>query len=204
MTNTFVGSKDEYFELLERNFFNLCFGLDVLEIGPFGGHHSKLIINNKPKSFDVIEPNVIQDLADIKGINRIVSDDALLSLPSMNTYDVVVCFGVLYHLHSPIHLLELIVNYCQPKYILLDSVGIFNESNAELKFVDEEVNTPGNRYVRSNFKSSGLKLHCPGKVIQLAMSRLGYELVTSTDLNVSDWFPKSGSWLGIWKIKENQ
>jgi len=203
----FIGTNDEYLSLLETEYFSVCKDQTVLEIGPFGGHHSTIIVKHNPKSFEVIEPyNSVQTrekLATIDGIDKIIVDDALLVLSAPRPYNVVVCFGLLYHLHSPIHLLELIVNHCRPKYILLDSVGKFNEEmTSGMLFDDEPAQEPGTRQVRTDFKFSGLKLMCAGSVFQLVMNRLGYKLIKSYDLAVTDNFSKSNSWVAMWRNEE--
>ena len=206
MTEKFVGTFDEYLSFLETDCFAVCKDQTVLEIGPLSGYHSKRIVENNPKNFEVIETYedlATHELAEINGIDNIIVDDALLVLSMPRPYDVVVCFGVLYHLHSPIHLLELIVNHCRPKYILLDSTGEFDADMPEgSPFYDENVNELGSRQVRSNFKFSGLKIMCPGSVIQLAMDRLGYKLVKSFNLYVENNFSKSNSWIAMWENKE--
>jgi len=206
MTEQFTGTEAEYLSMLEADYFAVCKDQTVLEIGPLNGYHSKLIVKNTPEHFEVIEPHkgeASRDLQSIAGIDKIIVDDALLFLSVPRPYSVVVCFGVLYHLHSPIHLLELIASHCRPKYVLLDSVGEFDAGMPDSAvFHDEAVNQPGTRQVSTDFKFSGLKIMCPGSVIQVAMNRLGYELVKSCNLNVTDHFSKSNSWMALWKIKE--
>jgi len=205
---SFLGTYAQYVELLESDYFTMCKDQHVLEIGPLDGYHSELICKNYPSKFEIIEPDKIlvnTKLQQINGIDNIIVDDALLALSNPHPCDVVVCFGVLYHLHSPIHLLELIVNHCQPKFIMLDSLGKFNEDCAyENHWADENVNHAGTRQVRSGFRFSGLKVMCNGDTFQLVMNRLGYSLLTSTDLCVTDFFSKHNSWIAMWQRKDTQ
>ena len=203
----FSGTNQDYLNLIDTKYFTVCHDQHVLEIGPLNGVHSKLIINHQPKYFEVIEPYqslVMTDLQAINGINNVIVDDALLVLSSPHRCDVVVCFGVLYHLHSPLHLLELIANHCRPTYILLDSIGQFNDeiNPAHTFFELENVNELGTRQVRPEFKFSGFKIVCPGSIVQAVMDRLGYELVLTDNLSITDNFSKSNSWVALWKIKE--
>jgi phospholipid N-methyltransferase len=114
----------DYIDFCGREYFSFCKDLSVLEVGPYDGHHTKSIIAQSPKSTDVVEGNRLHygNLKEIPGISQIYVDDVMLFLQNKRPYDVVVCLGVLYHLHSPLHLLELIVNNCSPKYVILDCV----------------------------------------------------------------------------------
>tara|TARA_R110002012_G_scaffold281189_1_gene470192 strand:- start:419 stop:832 length:414 start_codon:yes stop_codon:yes gene_type:complete len=57
-------------------------------------------------------------------------------------YDVVTCFGLLYHLHSPMHLFEQIINKSKPKTIIIESVHVAVDAALH----DEEFNTSGNAF----------------------------------------------------------
>lgn len=205
---SFLGTYTQYLDFLESNYFTICKNQHVLEIGPLNGHHSKLICKNHPSKFEVIETNkslVDTELQQISGIDNIIVDDALLALSNPHPCDVVVCCGVLYHLHSPIHLLELIVNHCQPKFIILDSVGKFNETGSYGNcWADENVNQLGTRQVRPGFRFSGLTVRCNGDTFQLVMNKLGYNLMMSHDLQCSDFFSKHSSWIAMWQRKDTQ
>jgi SAM-dependent methyltransferase len=205
---SFLGTYAQYLDLIESNYFTICKDQHVLEIGALNGHHSELICKNHPSKFEVIEPNkslASTELQQINGIDNIIIDDALLALSNPHPCDVVVCFGVLYHLHSPIHLLELIVNHCQPKFIMLDSVGKFNENGSYQNYwADENVNQLGTRQVRPGFRFSGLTVMCNGDTFQLVMNRLGYSLLTSNDLCLTDFPSKHNSWIAMWQRKGTQ
>ena len=205
----FSGTNQDYLNLIDTKYFIVCQDQHVLEIGPFNGTQTKLIISHRPKYLEVIEPHhavAPTDLQAINGIDNIIGDDVLLALSSPHLCDVVVCFGVLYHLHSPLHLLELIANHCRPTYLLLDSIGQFADevNTSHTVFGPEPVNEPGTRQVRSEFKFSGFNVVCPGSIVQTAMDRLGYEVVMSDNLAITDNFSKSNSWVALWKIKETQ
>ena len=199
----FNGNNQEYLDFISNKYFHVCRDARVLEVGGLKGDHSKKIIEHCPAYLEVIEPHVslANDLTNIEGIDQIVTDDALLLLSSPRPFDVVICFGVLYHLHSPIHLLELFVNHCRPKYLMLDSVGEFSRSEV-IKYDKELVNDLGTRQVRSDWKFSGLKIVTNGQIFNQALNNMGYQLIQSNHLNVSDNFSKSNSWVGLWQNKE--
>ena len=97
--------------------------------------------------------------------------------------DVAVCCGVLYHLHSPIYLLELIVNKTDPEYIILESVVIKKDNRVyEYTEVETEVdNIPGNRYTSSGWKSAGVNIKLSQELLDLVMNNLGYCIVKRDD-----------------------
>ena len=190
-------SFNDYCQWLSQEYLNICTGLDVLEIGPGPGHHSQLIINNDPKYFEVIEPNteLTSTLKNIYGIDSVVAHDALVVLSKPRRFDLVVCFGVLYHLHNPLHLLELIVNNCNPTYIMLDCVV----DPKNLYFQKEPINEHGCLFVEPGWKSSGYVLTAiPYDIVDQSLKNMGYNLVKSNMLNVTDNFTKCNSWLALW------
>lgn len=100
-------SLEEYFTLMEQ-YFSICKNKTVLEIGPNDGHHTKLISKQTPKYLELIEPAAVDGLKFINGIDKILVNDVFFILSEKHPVEVVVCCGVLYHLHCPLYLLELI------------------------------------------------------------------------------------------------
>lgn len=118
-------------------------GKTVLELGSFGGWHTELMVNLGAKSIVCVEPNpnicdediYKHDIVEFKNCtaNDYYSDTNVLDV------DVVTCFGVLYHLHSPLHLLEQIINKSRPKFLIVETT--YNEKI----YVDDEIyDMPGN------------------------------------------------------------
>ena len=197
-----TGSKLEYLEYLNKYYFHVCEKSRVLELGPWSlADHSKLIIKNNPSYLELIEgdSSAVDILRLIKGIDNVLCDDIMIALQSPKNFDVVVCFGVLYHLHSPLHLLELIVNNCRPKHILLDSV----HASHPLVFAHEEPNVHGNVQYRTGWRGSGMNFVVPFFIINWALSNMGYTLIKADNLNI-DFFTKSNSWVGLWQQQETQ
>lgn len=188
---------NEYIDLINTEYFPVCRDKSVLEIGPNTGYHSDLIVQHCPSRFITVEPDLdcVQGLKSRFPEESIIHNDILFYLDSSRPFDVVVCFGVLYHLHNPLYLLEVIVNRCAPEYVLLDCTNCYNS----VKFLPEEDNIVGNRQTLNNWKSAGFNLVPPLGIVESSMNNLGYKQVRLDILTVDDYFPKSNSWAGIWK-----
>ena len=193
----FTGSYTEYMEFVSSKYFKVCKGSRVLEIGPFEGAHSHKIISHQPDFLKVIEgfSKSIPVLNSIPGINSVVHDDVMLALHKPEKFDVVVCFGVLYHLHSPIHLLELIVNYCDPEYIILDCVMEQNH----ITLLHENLDIAGSCQVRPSWKSAKVNCVIPFLSYMDVMKNLGYKLSLVDRLQVQEYTPKTNSWVAMWE-----
>ena len=193
----FAGSYIEYLNFIDTTYFDIIQQRSILEIGPFQGDHSKLIVDHDPLQFEIVEGNkhACSLLETIPGVTNIIHDDVMQYLTCPKPVDVVVCFGVLYHLHSPLHLLELIVNYCNPEYILLDCVM----ESKEIAFFAEAANLPGNNQIRNGWKSCSVNLVIPFLMYLDVMKTLGYQLDLVNRLQIHDQFSKHNSWVARWK-----
>lgn len=191
-----------YLDLMSSKYLHVCKNRSVLEIGPLDGVHTK-IVSHTANRLTLIEPDVdqIDNLKQIHGVTDIINDDVNFVLTQAMPYDVVVCCGLLYHLHSPLHLLELIANNCNPQYIILDSVNQYVNSPNYVPYNDEELNIKGDRFVRSNWKAIRLNQSAPYEIINKAMDHLGYSLLQKDDIKLSDWDSKSNSWMALWEKK---
>ena len=190
---------NEYLAFMEQ-YFTVCKDKTVLEIGPNDGVHTKLISKQSPKYLELIEPDLDQFniLDQIENVNNIIVDDAFFVLSKKHLVDVVVCCGVLYHLHSPLYLLELITNNCDPDYIILDC-AIDQKS---ISFLIEEDNKPGNRQLISQWKSTGYNLVAPFEIINQAMKNMGYNLIKQDNIPNCAFKTKSNFWVGLWERKK--
>ncbi len=189
-------NKQEYFNLMLA-YFSVCANKKVLEIGPLDGHHTKLISSYAPSYLELIEPysEFIPLLK--KYSHNVINDDAIFVIPTLHKFDVVVCCGVLYHLHSPLHLLEIISNFCNPEWIILDCVAC-----CDTLCNIEEDNLRGNRQLKSNWKSAGYNITVPFDIIEKSMYNIGYELVKSDNWGqIEDLDCKSHFWIGLWRKK---
>ena len=175
----------EHYYQVVRPYFQICAGKSVLEIGPFNGHITPLYVDIADK-IEMVEPNpvTLEYLQQTFPQATLVWDDIFAYLKTPKEFDVVVCLGVLYHLHSPIQLLEQLVNDVKPKYMLLDTSAIDHKIEGphgdyyHLGLGFEDVNKPGNFYTKPgkpDQRTAKLNLTAFGpNVVTLAMSNLGY------------------------------
>jgi hypothetical protein len=183
-----------YGQHLSKTFFNVCKDRTVLEIAPFNGWHSGLIMENEPTKLTLVEPNP----SCTAGLQSTFPDADVYCDDIFNFYqrdypvDVVVCCGLLYHLHSPVHLLELIVNRSRPKVIIIDNVEDIIPGEMSGRYGYEFPNQPGNRF--STFKHIA-KLNCslPYHTMSMAMRDMSYqEYQMDSDLKRFDVTSKFG------------
>ena len=190
-------TKELYFHLLTWEYFHLCTDKTVLEIGPLHGEHSKLILKKEPRGLDLldIDPDVCKRLMSLtshKDLKNIICADIMQFLEREYLVDVVVCMGLIHHLHSPINLLELIVNATKAKTIILD--GVVSD---HIMYYDDELGYEYTRFNRLERKTN-LSLILPFNEINRFMSLLGYKLLKHENISVPDFW-KENFWLGIWE-----
>lgn len=189
---------DEYKTFMSEKYFSGCKGKKVLEIGPHCGIHTKLIVENSPTYLELIEPyeGTAEICKKLPGVSKVIQDDVFFVLKNVHPMDVVVCCGVLYHLHSPLYLLELIVNNCQPKQIILDCAL----DQKLVGFLVEEENIIGNRQIMPNWRGAGFNLVVPFEIIKLSMENMGYILVKNYQFdNNIELKSKINFWVGLWE-----
>ncbi len=187
----------EYFHLLRWEYFYLCSDKSVLEIGPLHGEHSKIILSAGCSNLDLIDidPEVCKDLMKLtsySNLRSIACSDVTEFLIKEYPVDVTVCLGLIYHLHSPIKLLELIVNSTRSKHVILDGIDVNQFSLYE--------DPLGYTYTKFNQleRKTNLSLMMPFKEIDNVMSLLGYKLIKYEFLEVPDFW-KNNIWMAIWE-----
>ena len=123
----------------------------VLEIGPFHGAFTDLLLEKNPKRLCLIEPNkhACVQLAEKYRVyqNVLVSSDNvfdMLNQAHVGQFDVVVAFGVLYHWHNPFDFFERVANLIKPEFFLIDSPG-----TPQIYLSHEELNMLGSKQVGS-------------------------------------------------------
>ena len=150
----------------------------MLEIAPQGGLVTPAIVNNFPVSLILVEPDPdCQSTLQDKFPNaKLIMDDIYHFYQQSCIVDTVVCFGLLYHLHSPIYLIELIVNQSNPEYIIFDNLSTTEITNSGL-YGFEEPNICGNRFAGPLTKKvAKINNSIPLNVMNQAMDDLGYEV----------------------------
>lgn len=157
---------------------NICENKTVLEIGPFNGAHTQVIKSHNPKKITLVElaSDALIRLRNDFPDCEIIEDDIFHYLEQARGFDVVVCCGVLYHFHSPLHLLELIVNRISPTYICIET---FPSGNDAINIEDD--NTLGARQLLDGWRSANISIKLPKETIITAMKNLGYRIHTRDD-----------------------
>jgi Methyltransferase domain len=157
-------------------YFELVKGRSVLEIGPFLGEYSNIIVSHDPKSLTMVEnnPESIPLLKQKFPEFEIVYDDIFQYLrKDITPVDVVVCCGVLYHFHSPLHLLELIANYANPDFLIVEFPSITDPPPEIFK---EGSNGPGNRFTSPGWKYIDKSILITDEHMIESIEQLGYKL----------------------------
>lgn len=175
----------------------------VLEIGPFHGAFTDLLLEKNPKRLFLIEPNkhACAKLAEKYSArqNVLVSSDNvfdMLNQARVGQFDVVVAFGVLYHWHNPFDFFERVANFVKPKFFLIDAPGV-----KDIYLSQEELNVPGSRQVAESWRTVQLSLCVPAKYIKSALNDLGYNAdfyrsMSDINLNTKNQFD-------VWKFRIN-
>ena len=135
---------DLYLDWTYKEFFSgIPVGSNVIEIGPGYGFHSQLIQKQKPTHHRVIEPGVyeIERLKDIgcEVITKHYQDFYSERRPA----DVVVCCGVLYHILTPLDLIEKITNLSRPDKIIISNIDVDDDGMAEYTYEHDVLGRQG-------------------------------------------------------------
>jgi len=107
----------------------------VLALGTSSGIEADIVEELNPKTLFTVDPHVEYDIGgDIipdfygtandyyKQENTLENEFGFTKEEYLPNFDVVLCMGLLYHLHSPFHLLEQIVNISKPKILIVESL----------------------------------------------------------------------------------
>jgi len=197
-TATLVGDTlDDWVNSIDHNYLAVCQGKKVLEIASGLGKIARRILQHDPLSLIMVEPDESQSPdVTLSDRVRLIPDDINLWLSEPRHAEVVICFGLLYHLHNSLHLTELIVNYCNPETIIFDNVV----APHPLSFDYEPNNVAGCRQTIAQWKYAPFNLVTPFFVINNSLDHMGYKLVKSHHVQFNT-FPKSNSWVAEWRKK---
>ena len=115
----YIDSWQEYLDQLENlNIFACIENKNVLEIGTAEGLFWKLYRKYNPLSITGLDPDSRWQLTSDLDEKDMIRESYDTYLPKTG-YDVIICFGLLYKLHSPLHLLQLMAQ-SRPEYIILE------------------------------------------------------------------------------------
>lgn len=194
---------NEYHDMMTTEFFNVCADKRVIEIAPMAGHQTQSIVKHTLKSLTLIEADkkFESELIDQFPSATVICDDIFKVYEDTISADVVVSCGLLYHLHNPFHLLELIVNQSDPEYIILDS--IHPRDKLRISVDVEQSNTIGNRTSKENWKCVNYNVVVDFEYVNSALIDLGYVCLKNINLRKFMVETKLNSWMALWK-KTNQ
>lgn len=185
-----------YHDFIDQEFFYDMDNKSILEIGAFTGAQTQVLYQHNFVNLTIIEPYTNNNLKQKYPKATVITDDIFKVYCKPLPADVVVCLGLLYHLHSPFYLLELIANQSDPQIIILDSVHANCVGQGGL--LEEISNVPGNR--QSDTKTVSYSIAYTYPDIARGMESLGYKSIRYTEL---ECFPeilqKKSSWMARWE-----
>ena len=174
----------EHHRWMQNHVFHVCENRSVLEVGPFDGHYSKVLLQINIKNLTLIEASENACKYSLEKINwpaskniKIIHGDMHKDLNLAGKHDVVLLLGVLYHSHAPLHVLEETVNNCDPDYIITDDCIDSLNFGSQSYFGDEIANCPGMRYALAGKKTCNIVSYIDQTVLKQAMHNLGYECI---------------------------
>ena len=175
-----------------QNFFDCVDNKTVLEIGANWGNHSNIVLKNNPKKLTLLDSNetyfnYLKNKFQNYNNVEVLCDDAFLFInQNSEKTDIVMLLGVLYHFHSPLHLIELVVNYLNPQTIILDYPTspveqtkfednfFVTETNESCYIRHEDTNFKSWRNTRKDWKSINYSILIPLYHIDKSLKDLGY------------------------------
>jgi SAM-dependent methyltransferase len=178
------GNRQRCRSIGDRN-FPVLRDLKTLELGPQDGTWFTKHLLNYTQDVAVIELNELaaDELKRLYPVVNVIKDDFNECLRSVGEFDAVVVYGVLYHSHVPLKILEDIANYVKPKYILLENILGAKSSNTVTVEI-EEPNVVGMRF--SKMKSCNIVLSLGQDIYNTALINLDYIQVDEFDVNKQD------------------
>ena len=187
------GNRDNWLKCIHAQYLDVVTDKTVLEIASNNGDIGREILKHNPRHLTMIDPDPASQ--QLTG-TTFVCDDVFKWLPKSSSHNVVVCFGLFYHLHNALHLLELIVNYCQPRYLILDCVI----APHPFGFIKESINMSGSRWVTGEWKTAPFNLNTPFHIFNESLHHMDYDLIKTHKI-FCDFFSKSNHWVAQWRAR---
>jgi SAM-dependent methyltransferase len=172
------------FEAISRNTFPILRDLKTLELGPQNGSMFTQYLLEYTNNVTAIELNqvVADNLASNYPCVNIIVDDFNECLRTIGEFEAVIVYGVLYHSHVPLKILEDIANFVKPKYILLEN--LMGSNSGDTIYIDyEEPNINGMRFTKLK-KRCNIVLSLGQNIFNRAMTNLGYTQVDFYDVSM--------------------
>ena len=162
----------------ENNIFACVNDKSVLELASNGGWHSRLMYEHKPKKLVCVEPDTFfseplytEFASQHDNVECIWDTYNNYLINNKEKFDVVICCGLLYHLHSPLDCIEKIINIHQPSTFIIESIDV------EAEYLNEEIlNLRGNAF-KDNYKHIPYSFIIPMKKYKEILSNVGYNCV---------------------------
>ena len=111
----------KYSNFLRDVFEKHTSNLSVIEFGASTGVHSELV-NEYADSLFTVDPHIRYDVGGDITPDFYGTANDYYKQETLPEFDVVLCMGLLYHLHCPFHLLEQIINISKPKVLIVESL----------------------------------------------------------------------------------
>ncbi len=180
-------------ELLDQ--FRSALGGHVLELGSHTGSRVTVHLAEIADSVTCIELDsvAVHELRGRLPHVRVIHADWSEAVRSVSILpDAVILWGVLSHSPGPLALIEDLINYQRPQWVLLES-----EPGGLVRCVREAVNQPGQRQSRK--PTSGISIQLGSRVYSDAMTNLGYELAKTV---LPTGGPKQGLEFTLWRLRD--
>lgn len=169
----------DYLDILRKEDIFACANNNtVLELAANGGWHSRLIYENNPEKLVCVEPDEFfkEPLYDTfasqhKNIECFWDTYNEYLQKEKEKFDVVVCCGLLYHLHSPLDCMEKIINIHQPKTLIIENFDVDVEGLNE-----EDLDLCGNAFT-DNTKHIPYNFFIPMTKWKEILSKVGYNCI---------------------------
>ena len=192
----------QYHDVIYREFMWCCKGRSVLEIAPFSGHQSQIIDRAAPIKYSMVEPSastceILREKFPQYAVHNV---DIFEFYKEPHPVDVVVCMGLLYHLHNALHLLELIANQSSPVFILLDSIGdVLTDS---IFSTVENSCVLGNRQVPGDRRFIDISISTPYSLVRAGLGQMGYREVSMLPDGTFNIHSKRHTWTALFERQQ--
>ena len=119
-----VSNDKKYLDFVTENYLSITKNKSVLELASFFGWHTRRMLEQGASHITCVEPFSIAANESVYADERVTLFQGTANdyyKTAFEQVDVVTCMGLLYHLHSPLHLLEQITNINTPQYIIIET-----------------------------------------------------------------------------------
>lgn len=154
--------------------FTYLKGLSVVELGPSHGKFTEYLTNYSNQILCIDgDSSVVEHIRNQNHDNvSVIEGDFHDMIRTVGKYNAVVLYGVLYHSHAPIMLLEDVVNYIEPEIILIEALHAVDCCGHSF----EESNKTGNRFSK-NKKLSNLTFNVGFPVQRKVLENMDYTCI---------------------------